>query len=260
MGETNCRVDSTKIHPTCPREPLPIRWVDIREIPDFRLLKNVKHSEVFGTFARLRFKHLGGSGSSRSGSVRDRSVTHMLLTIVAIFLCCNSLAFCNNIYEIVRDARAHIVQNSTQPAVSIKVEDKTEMVERNQDVFDFSVELSNILISLNSASSIFVYLVFSSKYRSIIKSWFILKERKTTNDIAITTAMVAERALELSFIPDEASERLMKPESETGTATTSNTLDVKGELRRPLVIVRPREDDRSNEFSGNDHRKDFRRK
>ncbi|VDM63729.1 unnamed protein product [Angiostrongylus costaricensis] len=204
------------------------RYSQARIIHNFGLLKNAKQSEIFGRCARLRFKHLRSSGHSKSGSVRDRSVTLMLLAIVVIFLFCNSLAFCNNIYEIVRDTRAHIEQNSTQPTMSITVENKTGTFEQNQDMFDFSVELSNILISLNSASSIFVYLVFSSKYRSIVKNWFGLEEKKTTNDIAITTAMVAQRALELSFFPNEASERLAKPDYEAASTTPSSTLEVKG--------------------------------
>uniref|UniRef100_A0A0K0D0Z0 G_PROTEIN_RECEP_F1_2 domain-containing protein n=1 Tax=Angiostrongylus cantonensis TaxID=6313 RepID=A0A0K0D0Z0_ANGCA len=216
------------------------RYSQARMIHNFRLLKNANHSKIFGKFARLRFKHLRNSGHSKSGSVRDRSVTLMLLAIVAIFLCCNSLAFCNNIYEIVRDARAHIEQNSTQPTMSSTVENETETLEQNQDVFDFSVELSNILISLNSASSIFVYLVFSSKYRSIVKNWFGLEEKNTTNDVAITTAMVAERALELSFLPDEASERLVKPEYEAASSVPLNTLEDKGEVKRPVDIASTR--------------------
>ncbi|KIH58809.1 hypothetical protein ANCDUO_10976 [Ancylostoma duodenale] len=85
-------------------------------INNFRLLKNAKYSEIFGKFGRLGFNPLRSPGLSKGGSVRDRSVTLMLLAIVAIFLCCNCLAFCNNIYEIVRDTRAHIENesNSTQ--------------------------------------------------------------------------------------------------------------------------------------------------
>ncbi|KAK6023320.1 hypothetical protein OSTOST_10897, partial [Ostertagia ostertagi] len=163
-------------------------------VKNFRLLKNAKYSELFGKFGRLAFNPIRGSGMTKGGSVRDRSVTMMLLAIVGIFLCCNCLAFCNNIYEIVRDTRAHIESNVTH----------IEPSKSNQDVFDFSVELSNILISLNSSSSAFVYLVFSSKYRSIVKHWLGLERRKKINGVAITAAMVAQRALELSFLPDEA--------------------------------------------------------
>nr|CDJ85314.1 Hypothetical protein CBG08555 [Haemonchus contortus] len=177
-----------------------------RMIKNFRLLKNAKYSELFGKFGRLTLNPLKAPGLSRGGSVRDRSVTMMLLAIVGIFLCCNCLAFCNNIYEIVRDASSHNANNSTQIAPG-KYVNQTEAADQNQDVFDFSVELSNILISLNSSSSAFVYLIFSSKYRSIVKHWLGLEVRKKINGVAITTAIVAQRALELSFLPDEAEAR-----------------------------------------------------
>ncbi|EPB68874.1 hypothetical protein ANCCEY_12038 [Ancylostoma ceylanicum] len=183
-------------------------------INNFRLLKNAKYSELFGKFGRLGFNPLRSPGLSKGGSVRDRSVTLMLLAIVAIFLCCNCLAFCNNIYEIVRDTRAHIENDSNSTQSMLTKDADASLLDRSQDIFDFSVELSNILISLNSSSSIFVYLVFSSKYRSIIKHCLGLEKRKKINGVAITTAMVAQRALELSFLPDEAEARRVKREGE----------------------------------------------
>ncbi|WKY11748.1 hypothetical protein Q1695_003370 [Nippostrongylus brasiliensis] len=186
-----------------------------RMIKNFRLLKNAKYSEIFGKFGRITLNPLRAPGVTKTGSVRDRSVTLMLLAIVAIFLCCNCLAFCNNIYEIVRDARARIDNGNTTHVEPPSTEvNRTENVyPSSQDVFDFSVELSNILISLNSSSSIFVYMVFSSKYRSIIKHWLGLEKKKKVNGVAITTAIVAQRALELSFLPDEAEARRVKREA-----------------------------------------------
>ncbi|KAK6753372.1 hypothetical protein RB195_012767 [Necator americanus] len=179
-------------------------------INNFRLLKNAKYSEIFSKFGRFGLHPI----LSKGGSVRDRSVTLMLLAIVAIFLCCNCLAFCNNIYEIVRDARAHIgsMNNATQniPAKNAS----NSLLDRSEDLFDFSVELSNILISLNSSSSIFVYMIFSSKYRALIKHWLGFEKRKKLLGVAITTAVVAQRALELSFLPDEAEARLKRRETE----------------------------------------------
>ncbi|KJH47352.1 hypothetical protein DICVIV_06557 [Dictyocaulus viviparus] len=137
------------------------KFTQSRILHNFRLLKNAKYSEVFGKFGQLGFSPLRG-GSSKSSSVRDRSVTNMLLAIVAIFLCCNSLAFCNNIYEIVRDNSNHIETNSTQ-SVSTEVDNKSDTVMQNQNIFDFSVELSNILISLNSSSSIFLKISSSNE-------------------------------------------------------------------------------------------------
>ncbi|CAJ0589774.1 unnamed protein product [Cylicocyclus nassatus] len=178
-------------------------------VNNFRLLKNAKYSELFGKFGKLGFNPLRTPAIAKGGSVRDRSVTLMLLAIVAIFLCCNCLAFCNNIYEIVRDARAHIEsENNSTQIVSPKDE-----VDHSQDIFDFSVELSNILISLNSSSSIFVYLVFSSKYRSIVKHCLGLEKRKKINGVALTAAMAARRALELSFLPDEVEARRKRREA-----------------------------------------------
>ncbi|CAI4229786.1 unnamed protein product [Auanema sp. JU1783] len=150
---------------------------------------------------------------TNGNSVRDRSVTLMLLAIVAIFLCCNCLAFCNNIYEIVRDATA-----AEDISMEASTSNNTEAYDSasSQDTFDFSVELSNILISLNSSSSMFVYLIFSSKYRSIIKHWLGLEKRKKVNGVALTTAMVAQKALELSILPDEAEARRNRREARLG--------------------------------------------
>uniref|UniRef100_A0A1I7XFB9 G_PROTEIN_RECEP_F1_2 domain-containing protein n=1 Tax=Heterorhabditis bacteriophora TaxID=37862 RepID=A0A1I7XFB9_HETBA len=188
-----------------------------RILRNFRLLKNAKYSDIFGKFGRLNFNPLRNSPllKTNGNSVRDRSVTLMLLAIVAIFLCCNCLAFCNNIYEIVNNARAHIEHNTTETGTqeSVTLKDSAE----NQDVFDFSVELSNILISLNSSSSMFVYLIFSSKYRCIIKHWLGLEKRKRVNGVALTTAMVAQRALELSILPDELEARRNKNEKKDMT-------------------------------------------
>ncbi|KHJ98406.1 hypothetical protein OESDEN_01614 [Oesophagostomum dentatum] len=181
---------------------------------NFRLLKNAKYSEIFGKIGRLGFNPLRSPGLSKSGSVRDRSVTLMLLAIVAIFLCCNCLAFCNNIYEIVRDARAHIESETNSTMSAPSKEANSFAMDQSQDIFDFSVELSNILISLNSSSSIFVYLIFSSKYRCIVKHCLGLEKRTKINGVAITAAVVARKALELSFLPDEAEARRGKCEPE----------------------------------------------
>lgn len=174
----NCRIIVALKQSTRMRNRLStVKSNQSRMIKSFRLLKNAKYSELFGKFGRLGFNPLKASSLPRGGSVRDRSVTLMLLAIVAIFLCCNCLAFCNNIYEIVRDYHGHVDSNVTQTDPGSKA-NETVTVPENQDLFDFSVELSNILISLNSSSSIFVYFVFSSKYRSIIKHWLGLEKRK----------------------------------------------------------------------------------
>ncbi|CAD6193725.1 unnamed protein product [Caenorhabditis auriculariae] len=177
-----------------------------RLISNFRLLRDAKYSELFGKFGRLKFNPLKTPSllKTNGNSLRDRSVTLMLLAIVAIFLCCNCLAFCNNIYEIVRGAAAHVA--STNSTVSLQADDAAEELLREQH-FDLSVEISNLLISLNSSSSMFVYLIFSSKYRCIIKHWLGLEKRKRVNGVALTTAMAAQKALELSILPDEVESR-----------------------------------------------------
>ncbi|TKR86907.1 hypothetical protein L596_011406 [Steinernema carpocapsae] len=113
----------------------------------------------------------------------------MLLAIVAMFLGCNGLAFCNNIIEI------------------LIFVDSVQSNEANMALFEKSVEIANILVSLNSATSIFIYLIFSTKYRSIVKQWIGLEKRIRVNAVALTTAMAAQRALELSIIPDESVNR-----------------------------------------------------
>ncbi|EJW71326.1 hypothetical protein WUBG_17769, partial [Wuchereria bancrofti] len=66
------------------------------------------------------------------------------------------LAFCNNIIEI------------------LMFVDKIDNSE-NESAFEKSVEIANILVSLNSSTSIFIYLIFSSKYRIIVKEYLGLK-------------------------------------------------------------------------------------
>lgn len=104
--------------------------------------------------------------------MRDRSVTLMLLAIVALFLGCNGLAFCNSIYEsimLVRDSKA-----------------EDELEQMLVKLFERSVEISNVLITLNSSTSIIVYAVFSSKYRAILKSLLQCRKREKVNSNFIT--------------------------------------------------------------------------
>uniref|UniRef100_A0A1I8AVU0 G_PROTEIN_RECEP_F1_2 domain-containing protein n=1 Tax=Steinernema glaseri TaxID=37863 RepID=A0A1I8AVU0_9BILA len=159
----------------------------------FKLLRDSKYSELFSMFAKL---NSGGFGppscmkQAHTSSVRDRSVTLMLLAIVAMFLGCNGLAFCNNLVEILIFVDSVQMENNGNTAL-----------------FEKSVEIANTLVSLNSASSIFIYVTFSTKYRSIIKQWIGLEKRIKVNAVALTTAMAAQRALELSIIPDESMNR-----------------------------------------------------
>ncbi|KHN72731.1 FMRFamide receptor [Toxocara canis] len=170
-----------------------------RIMNQFRLLQKTKYSELFSTFMKLNNSNAlrtapNSVSAANANSVRDRSVTLMLLAIVAMFLECNGLAFCNNIVEIL--------------IFVDKIDSKS-----SESLFESSVEIANILVSLNSSTSILVYLIFSSKYRTIIKQFLGLEENRKVNGVALTTAMVAHRAFELSIIPDEADSRQRRNEA-----------------------------------------------
>uniref|UniRef100_A0A7E4V055 G_PROTEIN_RECEP_F1_2 domain-containing protein n=1 Tax=Panagrellus redivivus TaxID=6233 RepID=A0A7E4V055_PANRE len=165
-------------------------------LKQFRLLKKTKYSEMFQSFAKMSNASIFKPSSDLfkkkfTNSLRDRSVTLMLLAIVALFLGCNGLAFCNNIVEILVFTD-HISEDENSGS---------------SKWFENTVELSNILITVNSSTSSLVYFVFSSKYRNIVKALFGLEQRKSFNRVAFTTALAAHRAVELSLIPDEASTR-----------------------------------------------------
>ncbi|VIO97959.1 Uncharacterized protein BM_BM13602 [Brugia malayi] len=112
--------------------------------------------------------------SNFHSSTRDSSVTLMLLAIVAMFLTCNGLAFCNNIIEI------------------LMFVDKIDNSE-NESAFEKSVEIANILVSLNSSTSIFIYLIFSSKYRIIVKEYLGLKNTDKAYSGTLTAAAITIR-------------------------------------------------------------------
>ena len=149
------------------------------------MIKTSKYSAIYRNeteFLHFRSFRSPSNSIKGPGGARDRSVTMMLLAIVAMFLLCNSLAFCNNIVEIIFTY-------------------DQELWAKYEALFDKFVEIGNILVSLNSSTTIFIYLNFSTKYRLIVKRWLGLIERR--NEIAITTALAARRALELSALPGE---------------------------------------------------------
>ncbi|KAM3717634.1 FMRFamide receptor [Dirofilaria immitis] len=126
--------------------------------------------------------------TSYHSSTRDSSVTLMLLAIVAMFLTCNGLAFCNNIIEIL---------------IFVDKIDSSE----NESAFEKSVEIANILVSLNSATSIFIYLIFSSKYRLIVKEYLGLKKVHKAYGGALTATSIATRhTFEYPFFRDDLSQ------------------------------------------------------
>lgn len=97
----------------------------------------------------------------------------MLLAIVALFLLCNCLAFCISIVESIM-----LIQSSNSNESAIENEDEMQQLVK---LFECSVEISNVLITLNSSTSAVVYLIFSSKYRLVLKTIMHLKKRKKVN-------------------------------------------------------------------------------
>ncbi|EJD73738.1 hypothetical protein LOAG_18856 [Loa loa] len=112
--------------------------------------------------------------SNLQSAARDSSVTMMLLAIVAMFLTCNGLAFCNNIIEIL---------------IFVDKIDNSE----NESAFEKSVEIANILVSLNSSTSIFIYLIFSSKYRTIVKEYLGLQNVDKAYSGTLSAATITVR-------------------------------------------------------------------
>ncbi|CAK5120044.1 unnamed protein product [Meloidogyne enterolobii] len=186
-----------------------------------------------------------------SNSTRDRSITMMLLAIVALFLLCNGLAFLNSIIESIMLFASDESNKNVLPAPSLMDQPLNSLSSLNQNMsnashvtespdiyteieeylnqkmlkwFECSVEISNILITLNSSTSTLVYIIFSSKYRLIFKSLFGLSKRQKFNRVALTTAMAARRVVELSLIPEEVESRSRrKNTTAVTTAVTSTT-------------------------------------
>uniref|UniRef100_A0A914L2X5 G-protein coupled receptors family 1 profile domain-containing protein n=1 Tax=Meloidogyne incognita TaxID=6306 RepID=A0A914L2X5_MELIC len=223
-------------------------------VKQLHLLRKSRHSEVFKTISKISYSSMLKPSSDLfkpkfSNSTRDRSITMMLLAIVALFLLCNGLAFLNSIIESIMlfasDEKSVLLapslmdqpvnylsslnQNmSNAPPLTESPDIYMEIEEYlNQKMlkwFECSVEISNILITLNSSTSTLVYIIFSSKYRLIFKSLFGLSKRQKFNRVALTTAMAARRVVELSLIPEEVESRSRrKNTTAVTTAVTSTT-------------------------------------
>lgn len=90
-----------------------------------------------------------GSGSSATtSSMKENKTTIMLIAVVFMFLLCNSLAFINNILEVLTAHGIPVMQ-----------------------AYLMSVEVSNFLVVINSASNIFIYWTFSARYRLLFRRY-----------------------------------------------------------------------------------------
>uniref|UniRef100_A0A915IB30 G-protein coupled receptors family 1 profile domain-containing protein n=1 Tax=Romanomermis culicivorax TaxID=13658 RepID=A0A915IB30_ROMCU len=90
----------------------------------------------------------------RGDMSKEISTSIMLVGVVVIFLCCNTLAFVVNILELIdtfNDAKNKQFISS--------------------DFFHHTVDFSNVLVMLNASSNIFVYMWFSEKYRLLLKHY-----------------------------------------------------------------------------------------
>nr|CAD2199118.1 unnamed protein product [Meloidogyne enterolobii] len=263
-------------------------------VKQLHLLRKSRHSEVFKTISKISYSSMLKPSSDLfkpkfSNSTRDRSITMMLLAIVALFLLCNGLAFLNSIIESIMLFASDESNKNVLPAPSLMDQPLNSLSSLNQNMsnashvtespdiyteieeylnqkmlkwFECSVEISNILITLNSSTSTLVYIIFSSKYRLIFKSLFGLSKRQKVilyisyvasnfnsdkvlaiisgifymnvinlifcsfqfNRVALTTAMAARRVVELSLIPEEVESRSRrKNTTAVTTAVTSTT-------------------------------------
>lgn len=107
--------------------------------------------------ASLRRKKIAAVGQSRQtltqSEQNEMTTTLMLLAVVAMFLLCNLLAFVNNVVDIF--IQFDVIESST--------------FKRH---FTTLVEVGNLMVAVNSAATIFIYVSFSSGYRLIFNRWF----------------------------------------------------------------------------------------
>uniref|UniRef100_A0A915HT58 G-protein coupled receptors family 1 profile domain-containing protein n=1 Tax=Romanomermis culicivorax TaxID=13658 RepID=A0A915HT58_ROMCU len=88
-------------------------------------------------------------------SSKENKTTIMLIVVVFVFLFSNSLAFINNILEIILRTR--------------NTEDGVQSESLARKVYLRLVEISNLLIVLNSSTNLFIYWAFSKKYRVLLR-------------------------------------------------------------------------------------------
>ncbi|KAL7070539.1 hypothetical protein ACQ4LE_010207 [Meloidogyne hapla] len=250
-------------------------------VRQLHLLRKSRHSEVFKTISKISYSSMLKPSSELfkpkfSNSTRDRSITMMLLAIVALFLLCNGLAFLNSIIESIMLFAGDDSKNILSVAPNLVEQPVNELTSFNQNMttnhhrydstiyaeleedlnqlkwFECSVEISNVLITLNSSTSILVYLIFSSKYRLIFKSLFGLSKRQKFNRVALTTAMAARRVVELSLIPEEVESRSRRKNTRAiSSAVTATTALNDGSFKsaKYSTLERERVDSISSNYS-----------
>jgi hypothetical protein len=96
----------------------------------------------------------------------------MLLAVVAGFLAFNALAFINNILEILMSL--HVLPEQFSP------------------FYTTLVEIGNLMVNANSASTIFIYLCFGSKYRGIFLRYWRRMVKLSGNKAMSDTAVLNE--------------------------------------------------------------------
>lgn len=115
----------------------------------------------------------------------------MLLAIVALFLLCNGLAFCNSILESIMLIEANGQESDSSSSPSAASDGTNITANAGSDsssmmdvaFFERAVEVSNVLITLNSSTSTLVYIIFSSKYRLIFLAMLGMRKRMRVSDL-----------------------------------------------------------------------------
>ncbi|CAI5449165.1 unnamed protein product [Caenorhabditis angaria] len=106
------------------------------------------NSRVLGAVRRSRKMHMvsqcgtEGEEFSKKADRKERQTSIMLISIVVIFIACNTLSFVCNILEI------------------MKIED---------ELLEYMVLVNNTLVIINASSNIAIYMLFSDKYRTLLR-------------------------------------------------------------------------------------------
>ncbi len=107
----------------------------------------VMNTKVVHAVHRTRRLHermnQGDDAAKRQQLAKEISTSVMLIGIVVVFLTCNVLAFSLNVIEVLK------------------------LIPRQR--YSIVVDISNLLVTINGSINIFVYCLFSEKYRALLK-------------------------------------------------------------------------------------------